>query len=466
MSGRSAQATAAWPLLVWIAAAGSAGVAAGFLGVYLDQTQVLIGVVGLVAAVAAYSAFKSPLAAIGFALVALPMDIYGRILDRPVPITVYQLTLLLALASWAMAVLFGRLAAPRFGVVDAAMLALVGAGVWSLPNSLAPQATTLAIVRLVFIWAFVALVANVPRDRRDVRVLLMVLASVSAVHALVGISQALVPGLGIGNIHVQGPPGLRSLARVSGFFDDPNYYGGMLGAGSVAACALALHAVSRRQRLIWAGVAAVCTAALLATFSRSAWVAFAAAAVVLVISSPPAIRRWLVPSSLAAMVALVIAVGAVAPGAIIERFQSSTDIQGDTSVATRAYMAASMVDMVRDDPVWGTGLAAFQFEYPYYRDVASSRTILKPHQIPGGLASEAGLAGILAFSMLVAAVVMLVRRTRGRPMWLGESAALAGLAFMFVQSLFQYYLYFEYLWVFFGLLSAAVRVGATGEDVT
>lgn len=453
--------TSAWG---WLAGALAAGAVAGF-------AVSTFGLIGLAAAFAAalgiavlVVSVRSPLSALALALAALPLDIFGRFTEKPIPLTVYQVFLLLALMSWAIALWRGTMRLPRFSPMDAGMLMLVVAGVWSLPHSLARGVTILGIARLIFIWAFVALLENVPKDRKEVRLLLGVIVWFAAAHAALGLVQAFVPGLEIGNVHEQGPRGWRTLRRVAGFFDDPNYYAGMLSAGLMIAGALGLHSKRLRDALVWVALAAVIAAGVLVTFSRTVWVACVVGVVVLAFTAPRKLRWWLVGGGLALAVAAVFGLALVAPQAIMDRLKSSTDVQGDESVATRVYMGQSMVEMIEDDPIWGTGLAAFDREYPYYRKVGSSRTILRPHQVPGGLIAETGIAGALALLTLFGGVVWLYVARGKRPLWAGESAALAGLACMSAQSLFQYYLYFEYLWVFVGLLVVAVRMSPQEEE--
>jgi O-antigen ligase len=405
-----------------------------------------------------FSLLRSPLAALVCALAALPLDIYGRLIEQPVPFTLYQVLLLTALAAWAWAIWREQLPFPRPSAVDAGMLLLVLAGAWSFPHSLAPSVTALGIIRLTFIWAFVLLVENVPQDRKDVRVVLGAVAVIAAAHALLGVAQALVPDLGIGNVHVQGQD--DSLRRSAGFFDDPNYYAGMLSAGFIAAGALLVYAKRWREALLWAPVALLCAAGIVVTYSRTAWLALLAGSAVLALASPKRVRVWLVAAGAGLLVAAVL----VAPGAITSRLASLTDFRSDNSIATRVFMAKSMVDMVGDDPVWGTVLAAFDRLYPLYREVGSSSTILRPHQVPLGLAAETGIAGVLAMLVLVGAVVwVFATRPRGE-LWEGEAAALAGLACMGVMALFQYNLYFEYLWLSFGLAVVSVRVRCSEEE--
>jgi len=453
--GRPANTDIGW-------AVGAAAVGAGVGLLVVDRGLLGLGyllvVLGLVAW--AYAVVRSPIASLAVALASLAFDVTGRIIQEPIPFTVYQVALLVALLSYALAVMFRRTPLPRLSFVDAGMFMLVLAGAWSLPFSAAPSATIIGTIRLLFVWAFVLLIENVPQSRRDMRMLLGVLALVSAAHALLGVAQAAMPGLGIGNVHVQGPP-TDLVRRPSGFFDDPNYYAGMLSAGFIAAGALTTYARRWSTAIFWAAVAAVCGAGILVTFSRTAWVAVAVGLVVLALTAPPHLRKWLVGAGIACVIALFL----YAPGPIIDRLTSSADVSGDRSVATRVYMAESMVEMIRENPVWGTGLAAFERVYPYYRKTGADRTIARPHQVPMGVIAEMGIAGLLALVVLVVGLGWTYLAPGRRRLWMGESAALAGLACMFVQSLLQYYLYFEYLWLFVGLSVVAVRLGRTQEEL-
>lgn len=446
--------------LGWAAAAVVLGAGAGLLVVTLGLAGIgyLLAVLGLLAW--GYAVVRSPIAALAVAIAALAFDVTGRIIQEPMPFTIYQVALIIALVSYGLAVMFRRTPMPKPSFVDVGMFMLVLAGAWSLPFSAAPSATVIGTIRLLFVWAFVLLIENVPQSRRDLRMLLGVLAMVSAAHALLGVAQAAIPTLGIGNVHVQGPP-TDLVRRPSGFFDDPNYYAGMLSAGFVAAGALTTYARRWRTAILWGGVALVCGAGILVTFSRTAWVAVAVSLVVLAITAPPYLRRWLIGAGVACVIALVL----YAPGQIIDRLTSSADVDGDRSVATRVYMAESMAEMIRENPVWGTGLAAFERVYPYYRKTGADRTIARPHQVPMGVIAETGIAGLLALVVLVIALGWTYLAPGRRRLWIGESAALAGLASMSVQSLLQYYLYFEYLWLFVGLSVVAVRLGRTQEEL-
>jgi O-antigen ligase len=128
-------------------------------------------------------------------------------------------------------------------------------------------------------------------------------------------------------------------------------------------------------------------------------------------------------------------------------------------------MYGSTIEMIGDYWVFGTGLAAYDQAYPDYMRAGALPRITRPHQIPLSLPAETGVVGLLAELVIVLGVFGMVVRRRRRSWSPWESAAVVGLLTLLVQTLFQYYLYFEYLWLFLALTVAADRLARTTEEV-
>ncbi len=444
---------------VWAGLAVGVGLAAGLVAALAPQYALLAGLVvlGLAAAVAVVA---WPQVGVVLIVAALPLDEYGRVLSRPVLLTVYQLLLMLTLASWGWRLL-ARTERYKPSALDVGMLGLLAAAVWSWPFSLDRAATTLAVARLGFLWLFTALMAHYLADRRVANwVLGMFLATVTAAAAL-AIAQYLVPDLPIGNVHVQTSLEGEQLSRVSALYSDPNNLAGLLSVGVTTCAALLVHAKRAAVRLPVLGVLAVSGAALVVTYSRTGWVGALAGLVIVALTAPPRARLAL----LSAGAGLAVVAALVSPAAITERVQSIFDYRRDTSVATRVYMTQSLVQIAEQNWQFGTGLGAFSQAYPAYRNIRAIRTITKPHQVPLAMVAEAGIAGLVAMIVLVGALVWVFFVSRAGPWTTFQSVALAGLVALMVQSLFQYYLYFEYVWFFAALGVAAARMRSTTEEV-
>ncbi|TLM94641.1 MAG: hypothetical protein FDZ75_05485 [Actinobacteria bacterium] len=249
-------------------------------------------------------------------------------------------------------------------------------------------------------------------------------------------------------------------SRAGAFFSDPNQLGTFMSIALVMAFAMLVRETSKRAAVMEACAIGVTGLALVASASRTAWVG-AAIGIVVVLLTAPAKRRkgvWI------AAVSVGLAGVLFASPMLIERAVSSGDVNKDRSVATRVYMTQSTLAMIKDNPIWGTGLDAYPALYPAYRLPGSSPTIVELHQLPLALPVEMGLAGMLAEAVLVFSFIALYwrRRPEGWTVW--EAATLAALLTVLVQTMFQYYLYFEYLWLVVALAVVARRLATATEE--
>ena len=447
------------PAWVWVAGAVALGAAVGLLvgrGTLAPLTVALA--VGLIA-LAALSFRRLEFGLIAL-LFTLPLDTYGRLIETPVTVTVFHVVLLICLAAWVRKIVTEP-GWVRFSWLDAAAAALVGAGLWSLPHSLAPSTTLVSVIRLAFLWAFAALYASGIRDSRTLRRVLGWLVGTGVLLSLMGIAQFYLPDLGIGWIRdVLRAGGAVSFSRIGAFFYDPNYLAGLLSAIVAVSLSLLVHAHRRRAALLWGGAAALTGLVLVLTYSRGGWVGAAAGILVAVVTAPSRRRAWLVSG----LVVVAIAIAIAAPDLIVSRVQSITNVETDVSVATRYYMNVSMGEMIADRPVFGTGLGAFDQTYPYFRRPGTSLDIIKPHQVPLAFIAETGIAGVLAELTLLGGLVALYWRRRPDGWGALEAAVLVGTVTLLVGTLFEYYLYFEYVWLFLGLSVVATRLARTQKE--
>lgn len=439
---------------VWAAAAVACGLAAKYSASALGLSGVLY--LGAVLAVAASVAvvLRAPEMGLLLMLILLPLDVAGRIVAEPVTVTWFQLALLLTLVSWAAQRMFHNAPSSHpVSPVSIGLLMLIGAAVWSLPQSISQGATAVALLRLVFQGLFYAVFVSLMRDERTVRRVVFVLVLTAIASSLLAVLQNAVPGIGIGEVHSQISEG-SVLNRPKAFFSDPNYLATFLSVGIVAAVGMAVHA--KRLRLIgaWLAAASISSVGLLLTYSRTGWVGALIGVGVVVLFAPKRRRRYL----LIGATVLVVLASVFASGSVLSRIQSITDVDSDSSVRTRYLMIGSTQEMIEDNWVFGTGLGAFDKAYPRYRAFGAKTDITKPHQLPMVLWAEMGLPGLVSELMIVGAVVWIVWRRRRIPWNSYGAIGVAALTAVLVQSLFQYYLYFEYLWFCLALVVAAIRL--------
>ncbi len=454
MTGRATTAPSPLSNAGWAALALAAGLGAAMAG--SRGLSAALGVVAVLA-LSAFAVLVVRRLEVGLLalLLTIPLDVYGRILSEPVKVTLFHVVLLVCLGSFALRVIGDPTAWLHFSALDVGMAALLFAGVWSLPTSMSKSATVLAIVRIAFLWAMTLLYANGVRDRDQAGRLVAVLTATAVAVGLLAMAQFFIPGFEFGSITAvkQYGGGIKML-RAGGFFEDPNYLAGFLSVGFVGAFAMMVFARRRAHIAAWLAAAVIVGTALVATFSRTGWVGALVGCAAVGIVAPRERRAWIL--GLAALV--LVAAFAVAPDQVLERAESVGDIERDQSVATRYYMTFSAQDMIRDMPVFGTGLGAFDKAYPRYRRAGTMTDVVRPHQIPLALWAETGIAGLLAEVVLLAAIVRIFWRKRPKGWTDLESVALGGVCALLAQVLFQYYLYFEYLWLYLALAVIAVRL--------
>jgi O-antigen ligase len=445
------------PRGVWVAVAAVCGAAAGVA--VASGTVFAIQAIGAIALVAALvTAVVSPRWGLLCVFVSIPLDVYGRVSVGPVTTTAFQLLLVVVLTSWLVRVITGRMTL-RLGVAEAAGTLVLIAGLWSLPFSLDRSATLVSCGRIAFdTLLFVACIHLIDTPRLLKRAGLVLSLTVLAVsfYALV---QYAFPGSLPGVAMVQGTLERVDIRRVAALYADPNTLGGLTAMATASFLALCVHARSRLQFLTSGAAAGVSALAMIVTFSRGSWIALVLVLPIVALTAPRRRRRLI----LAGLAAMVLGVAILAPGVITSRIQSAFNIEHDTSAATRYYMYISAVEIARDNPVFGTGLSAFDKAYPAYRRPQTLDYVRKPHEVPVAIVAETGVAGMAGLVVLCWLLVRWLRRHRGRPWTGGESAAAAGLAALLVGSLFEYYLYFQYLWIFAALWVVAGRLGETGE---
>lgn len=448
---------ALWPGRIWLAAALVVGAAAGVLVAGASEPlRVAAAVIMLVAGAATLYRYE-----VGVVLMigTLALDIYGRVLSAPVVVTVFHLVLLLTLVSWAIALFTREGERVRFSAIDVGIGALVLAALWSLPNSLAFSTTAVAVVRLVALWAFTLLYANATSKPAVAQWTVAALVATGVGSSLLAIAQYRLPGFTFGSIRMINEGGGVYLRRVGALFDDPNFFATFLSVAFVAAAVMVVHSRGWRSGVVWAGSSVVLLAGIAVSFSRTALVGVAVAMLVLIATAPRERRRMLLIAS-GVLVALVLV---AAPAQLVDRIVSIGEVGYNNSNATRYYMLGPTVEIAQDYWVFGTGLAAFDRAYPPYRRLGSLSSILKPHQLPLAMVAEMGVAGLLAELALVGGVVLALWRRRPDGWGRYEALAVVGLTAVMVQSLFQYYLYLEYLWLLVAFAASGPRLALQEE---
>lgn len=268
---------------------------------------------------------------------------------------------------------------------------------------------------------------------------------------------------------------LTKIFRANGLFNDPNILGGYLAAVMAFVLALRLHhgtdpARRGRARAETALLLLLATALLL-TLSRSGFLALGAGAVTVFAFMPEALRRvrfWVATASVAAVAALGATLSGINPVLLVLRLGQAFD-RGDVSSRVHYEVAAYALDLLRRFPLTGAGLR--NFGYFYAAEVDAYFPNMMAHNAWLDFFAETGLFGGLAFTAITLAVVARPWRSLRDPVqrrddperhaWL--AGGLAAMIALNVANLFYDYYLRTFVWVFSGMVIAAVRLRAPGS---
>lgn len=218
------------------------------------------------------------------------------------------------------------------------------------------------------------------RGERQVRRIVDGIGVVAALIAAAGLSQYLV---GFSDLH----------HRIRGPLSHYMTFSGVLLIGDLLL--LAHLATGRGYRSLWRWAAvAVINTALVASYTRSAWVALAVTVVVLLAVRAPRLLLLLPPAAL--LFALAV------PRPFVERMTSISDVE-DVSNYDRICMAWTGFKMIGERPVFGVGPDMVKELYPIYRHPSAPRQeVPHLHNSFLQLAAERGIPALVAYFALIA----------------------------------------------------------------
>jgi O-antigen ligase len=177
------------------------------------------------------------------------------------------------------------------------------------------------------------------------------------------------------------------------------------------------------------------TAALAATYTRSAWIGLAVALATLLGLIRP---RWLPALAVALGLALLLAPASYRARAL------SAIVPHDASNLERTYMWQGGLAMFRDHPLTGVGLEDLKPVYDRYRPPQARERAGHLHSVPVQIAASMGLAGLAAFVLLYGSLFVAAARGLRRSIPRGglavglRASVVALLAAFLVSGLFEW----------------------------
>jgi O-antigen ligase len=232
--------------------------------------------------------------------------------------------------------------------------------------------------------------------------------------------------------------------RAFGTFGQPNPFGGFMGLIAPLA-ALTCLGYTLRLWTIWrhsgslsltllgiagfyALAAGLMSIALIMSWSRGAWLGFAAAVFVILFALP---RRWWQSLTL-----LMVSIGLISvlwltnrlPSAIVERVNSATeeifafnDVRGvditpaNYAVVERLAHWQAALNMAQVHPWLGVGLGNYEAAYAHYRLLNWKFPLGHAHNYYLNVLAETGMIGLISYSTLWASIIGLTWQARRHP---------------------------------------------------
>lgn len=343
-----------------------------------------------------------------------------------------EVLVVLVLGAWLLRMVARRGVRWHWPPLSLPLLIFLGVLLLSALSAISLQHSLKEIIKWAEVLALYVMAAN-ELDERRTRVLAAVMLGTGAVAALQGIYQFLFQ---------VGPEGFvlfGRFMRAYGTFEQPNPYAGYLGltlplaVGLVMAGVLTRAGRARSWWLAWAGGCGVLMlAALVMSWSRGAWLGFAAAMAAMSLTLVVRRGRAALLFVLAGMLVLYLLLAAgmmQVPPAVAQRFSDFlpyagvSDVRGaevtDANFAVLERMAhwQSALSMWTDHLWLGVGIGNYEPAYGGYALPQWTEALGHAHNYYLNIAAESGLFGLSAYLLLWGAALVgawhAAKRSRG-----------------------------------------------------
>lgn len=300
-------------------------------------------------------------------------------------IVAYEIAFGVAVIGLILAFASGRISYRRTAC-DLPLLALVVADLLACAFSVHPL-QSLKSLRGEWILLFYPVFAQIFRDTHMVRRAFNVLIISSSLVALYAIAQmftgikltaggALEP---IGNLYI-----------ATGLFGHHLSYGGHVLITGTIAFVLATEVQTRREQTVHAITAALQFGGIVASFARTAWAGFAAT----IIGTGAAAR------GLARRAVVGTAVAGVVVAALIPSVRARLATLGEFGDDPRIRLWRTSLEIWKDHPILGSGMASFRSQFPLYRVPGAYLSTAHPHNDILNIMVNSGLVGLAAFASI------------------------------------------------------------------
>lgn len=192
------------------------------------------------------------------------------------------------------------------------------------------------------------------------------------------------------------------------------------------AVSILLYSDDGRERAAAAVFFVITALAIALSFSRAGWATLAAVVVFVGLFHR---RRWVLAGAV-----VLAGLASLAVGRVRQRIRVELDLSNpDNTITSRLSLWRSTVNLLRHNPVFGSGLGGFKSAIAPYKDPSYHEDLIYPHNLVLNFWVETGLLGLIAFAwLLVVAFREGLRGLRSDPWPRMLSIGLLGLVVAFL----------------------------------
>jgi putative inorganic carbon (HCO3(-)) transporter len=305
-----------------------------------------------------------------------------------------------------------RIYFPKFEIKTPLILFLISIAI-SLSYSPNQPEATVSFLRICALVLFTYMIQVVIDSREAVAAVLWSMVLISMAGAIMGAYQVIT---GQFHLPVEVITALGgNVPRATGTFHNPNIFASFLMSSVLPVFAVLLnHPMGKAKRLLFLVSIAISMGGVLASFSRSSWVATIIGIMVILILSRK-LRYFFI--LIFASILLILGLKEFVPFAeyIFERFVSIFTLFsefgsiGRTSSTTRIFLMLASFDMFADNPLLGIGWRAFPHVFANYAPPGYPfwSHVNEPHTVLTMILGELGLVGFIAFVWFIGRVLFL-----------------------------------------------------------
>ncbi len=304
------------------------------------------------------------------------------------------------------------------------------------------------------------LIVNLMKSRHWINACIISFCVPSAIVAFIGIAQYMFGMSPSG--WVDSTLFSEITSRAVSVFNNPNIFGVYLSALFPMALMLTLPKYNSKIRLLGGILACYIASAAVLTYSRSAWIALIAGAIIFATLVTPKGILWLIPAA-----AAVVAVAIIFPDTVGVRLLNFVSLS-DSANNYRVAVWNSSWKLLSDSFWFGIGWGEEAFKTAYMNYAADgTQYAMHSHSLFMQIAIQTGLVGLLIFAVSVFSVVSKCigaskQVETDRELALNSKAAITGAFSIMIAGIFDYTWYnfrvFFIFWALLALACAAVNV--------